>query len=149
MESNTPENTPPEHKPASATPPPPASGPSISSGPVVETSKEARNFGMLCHITSLAGILVGGFGNWIGPLVIWLLKKEQYPFVDDQGKEALNFQITCLIGYVIGFVTMLIFIGFLVIVVVGLYWLIFTIIAAVKASEGVAYRYPFCLRLLK
>ena len=89
---------------------------------------------MLCHITGLAGLLTAGFGNWIGPLVIWLLKKEEYPFVDDQGKEALNFQITCLIGFLIGVITTWLIIGFLIIAVVGVLWLIYTIIAAVQAS---------------
>ena len=116
MENNTPEN-----QPTGSTPPPAAPAPAITTGPSTETSKEARNFGMLCHITALAGVLVAGFGSWIGPLVIWLLKKDEYAFVDDQGKEALNFQITCLIGYVIGFVLILVVIGIAVIFIVSLY----------------------------
>lgn len=135
----------PEPKPE-ATPPPAATQPA---GAIEGLSAEAKNWGMLCHISALAGVLVGGMGTWIGPLVVWLLKKDTIPFVDDQGKESLNFQITCIIGGLIGGLTMIIGIGLLILLAVGILWLVFTIIAAVKASEGVAYRYPFCLRLIK
>ena len=101
------------------------------------------------------GRAVGGLGVFIGPLVIWLIKKETMPFVDDQGKEALNFNIT--IGIIaVGLVILSILtfgIGLLLAIpvglVVGLGWLVFTIIAAIKSNEGVAYRYPLCLRLVK
>ena len=145
------ENKDPEQKPEKTTPAP-DSAPAAESAPAAsatEPTKDAKQFGMLCHVTALAGILVGGFGNWIGPLVIWLLKKEEFPFVDDQGKEALNFQITCLIGFLIGLVTIPLLIGILIIPVIGVLWLIFTIIASIKASEGVSYRYPFAIRLIK
>ena len=150
------ENNDPEKKPADTTStpesPPPADTPPAAEAPSAtapEPSKEAKQFGMLCHISGLAGLLTAGFGNWIGPLVVWLLKKEEYPFVDDQGKEALNFQITCLIGYLIGVITAWLIIGILIIMAVGVFWLVFTIIAAVKASEGITYRYPFSIRLIK
>jgi uncharacterized Tic20 family protein len=70
-------------------------------------------------------------------------------FVDDQGKEALNFQITVFGAAVISFFLMFILIGFLLIFVVGLGALVLTIIAAIKANEGVAYRYPLTIRLIK
>jgi uncharacterized Tic20 family protein len=158
MENNDPEKKAEAPTPAPDSSPtagnPPATKPaSVSNGPTfnpTELTKEAKQFGMLCHITGLAGLLTVGFGNWIGPLVVWLLKKEEHPFVDDQGKEALNFQITCLIGYLIGWFTVWIFfIGFLIMFAVAVLWLIYTIIAAVQASEGVTYRYPFSIRLIK
>ena len=157
MENNDPEKNPveptPAPEPSSSADTPPAAEPTPATDAPSSTatlpSKEAKQFGMLCHITGLAGLLTAGFGNWIGPLVIWLLKKEEYPFVDDQGKEALNFQITCLIGFLIGLITTWLIIGFLIIAVVGVLWLIYTIIAAVQASEGVTYRYPFSIRLIK
>lgn len=108
---------------------------------------EARTFGMLCHIGALAGYLVP-FGHLVGPLVFWLLKKDQHPFVDQQGKESLNFQITVTIAYVV-FGTLSIFlIGIPFLVATGLAALIFEIIAGVRANNGIAYRYPFTLRLL-
>ena len=111
------------------------------------TPPEARTFGMLCHIGALAGYVVP-FGHLIGPLVFWLLKKDQHPFVDQQGKESLNFQITVTIAYVV-FGTLSIFlIGIPFLVATGIAALIFEIIAGVRANSGIAYRYPFTLRLL-
>jgi len=81
--------------------------------------------------------------------VIWLVQKDKMAFVDDQGKEALNFQITVFGAAVISFFLMFILIGFLLIFVVGLGALVLTIIAAIKANEGVAYRYPLTIRLIK
>ena len=97
--------------------------------------------GMLCH-------LLGAIMGFIGPLIIWLIKKDQSKFVDDQGKEALNFHIVLLIGHVIGGATMCLTFG-LINVAVGLVGLIFGIIGGLEANKGVAYRYPFNLRLIK
>ena len=111
-------------------------------------SKEECTWGMLCHLTAFSGFLIP-FGNVIGPLIIWLIKKDQMPFVDDQGKESLNFQITMLIAYIISGILMLVLIGFLLIVVVGIFDIVMLIIASIKASEGVQYRYPYTIRLIK
>lgn len=89
------------------------------------------------------------FGNVLGPLVVWLIKRNDFDFVDDQGKEALNFQITVMIGVLIGFVLTFILIGILVIAVVGITAVVLTIIAAIKANQGERYRYPVCIRLIK
>lgn len=93
--------------------------------------------------------LIVPFGNVIGPLVIWLLKKEIDPFVDDQGKEALNFQISITIIGIVCALLIFVGIGLILLVLLGLFWLIFTIIATIKANSGVAYRYPFTIRLIK
>ena len=113
-----------------------------------EISKDERMWGMFCHLSSLAGFFVGGL-TFIGPLVIWLVKKEEMPFVDDQGKEALNFQITMLIAGLVSMVLMLVLIGFLLIFLVGLFDLIMVIIASIKANDGEHFRYPLTLRLIK
>jgi len=97
---------------------------------------------MLAH---LLGIVL----SVIGPLIIWLIKKDEHPFVDQQGKEALNFQITLLIGYVIGSVLTVVCIGAIILPLVWLLGIIFGIIAAMKANEGIAYRYPFAIRIVK
>lgn len=157
MENNDPEKKPADSTPAPESPPSadtapaaePAPAAEVPSATATEPSREAKQYGMLCHITGLAGLLTAGFGNWIGPLIVWLLKREEYPFVDDQGKESLNFQITCLIGYLVGVITAWLIIGILIMMAVFVLWLIFTIIAGVKASEGVTYRYPFSIRLIK
>ena len=111
-------------------------------------SSEQRQWAMFAHLSALIGLIVP-FGNVLGPLVIWLVQKDKMAFVDDQGKEALNFQITVFGAALVSMLAMLILIGFLLIVVVGLGALVFTIIAAIKPNEGVAYRYPLTIRLIK
>lgn len=110
--------------------------------------KEEKTWAMLCHLLALSGLIIP-IGAILGPLIMWLVKKDESEFVDYHGKEAINFQITMLIGIVIGFITSVIFIGFIIIVACGLLSLIFTIIAAIKANEGDRYEYPFALRLIK
>lgn len=129
-------------------PPPPASAPEAPPvEPPVEPSMpgghspEARQWAMFAHLAAIAGIIVP-FGNIIGPLIIWQVKKDEFPFVDDQGKEALNFNITVAIAFVAALVLTLILIGVLLLPVIGVAWLVFTVIAAIKANEGVSYRYP-------
>jgi len=135
----------------------------LTASPPPETgtppSAEERQWAMFAHLSALAGaILTGhmfGWGCFIGPLVIWLVKKDTMPFVNDQAKEALNFNITfAIIGLILLVLTIgTLFIGALLTIpaalIVGVAWLVFTIIAAIKANEGVAYRYPFALRLVK
>jgi uncharacterized Tic20 family protein len=111
-------------------------------------SKDERMWAMLCHVVAFAGFLIP-FGNIIGPLVIWLLKKEEMPLVNDQGKESINFQITITIGYIISAVLFLVVIGLFLLLALMVCNIIFIIIAAIKANAGVAYRYPWALRLIK
>lgn len=106
-------------------------------------TKDERNLAMLSH---LLGIVLGV----IGPLIIWLIKKDESPFVDDQGKEALNFQITVLIAMAGVTVIAIITCGFgaLLAPPVMVVDLVFCIIAALKASGGQHYRYPITTRLI-
>ncbi len=113
-----------------------------------ELSQEDRTWGMLCHISSFAGLVIP-FGNILGPLVVWMIKKDQSWFVNDQGKEAINFQISLTIYGIIAAILMLVLIGFFLLIALGLAWIILTIMAAMKANEGVSYRYPLTIRLLK
>jgi hypothetical protein len=124
------------------------------------TSTEERQWAMFAHLSALVGGILtsgwaGSIGCFIGPLIIWLVKKDTMPFVDDQAKEALNFNITVAIVFfalfVIGLLTL--GIGFVLAIplwiLIGIAWLVLTIIASIKANEGTAYRYPFTLRLVK
>lgn len=113
-----------------------------------EMTQEQKTWGMIAHLSSLAGLIIP-LGNVIGPLIVWLVKKDTMPFVDDQGKEALNFNITVFIAAVVSGLLTLVLIGFLLLLVVGLGWLVLTIMAGIKANEGNSYRYPFTLRLIK
>lgn len=109
--------------------------------------REARNWAMGCHLAALAGFVIP-FGSIIGPLVVWLIKKDESSFVDRQGKEALNFQITMLIAFLVCIVLAFILIGFLLMALVVIFDLIMIVLAAIKASEGEEFRYPIALRLV-
>lgn len=120
-------------------PPPP-----MSAGPTAEE----KQWGMFAHLSALSGLLIP-FGNFLGPLIVWQIKKGEMPFVDDQGKEALNFQITVFIALLVCFVLTFVLIGLLLMPIVGIAALVFTILGGIKANNGEAYRYPFTLRLIK
>jgi len=115
----------------------------------VADPKQAHMWGMLCHLLAFAGFIGIPFGNILGPLVIWLMKKDEMPFVDDQGKEALNFQISLTIYAIVSGILCLIFIGFLLLPAVLIFGFVMTIIGAVKANGGERYRYPLAIRFLK
>ena len=102
---------------------------------------------MLCHLVALAGLAVP-FGNVIGPLIVWLVKKDELPFVNDQGKESLNFQISMTIYMLVAGASMLLLIGFILLPIVALVDIIFTIVAAIQANTGQPYRYPMTIRFI-
>ncbi len=133
---------------------------------------QSRMYAMLAHLTALSGYIGIPFGNILGPLIVWLIKKDEYPLVDDQGKESLNFQITILVIDALallaaGLVVLLTAVGsrtpirhvpiaviaiVAALAVVGLMKLldiILVIVAAVKASDGVAFRYPIRIRFIR
>jgi uncharacterized protein len=111
-------------------------------------TQDERTWGMLAHLTTFAGFIVP-LGNVIGPLIVWLVKRDQSAFVADQGKEALNFNISVVGAAIICALLVFVFIGILLGVALFIFWLTMTIVAAIKASEGVRYRYPFAVRLVK
>lgn len=140
--------------------PPPYSPPPVDQPAGSGLSAEERQWAMFAHLSALiGGILTAGWagslGCFIGPLIIWLAKKDTMPFVDDQGKEALNFNITVGIVFLALLVLSVVTFGIGLIIaipgwiIVGIAWLVLTIIAAIKANEGVTYRYPLTLRLIK
>jgi len=112
------------------------------------SSREERQWGMFAHLSALAGLVVP-FGALLGPLIVWQLKKDEMPFVDDQGKESLNFQITVALALLLSAALTLVLIGFLLLPIVAAAALVLTIIGGIKANDGQAYRYPFALRLIK
>jgi uncharacterized Tic20 family protein len=116
--------------------------------PVPAPSGEVRQLAMLCHFAAFAG-LVFPFGSLLGPLILWQFKKDVDPFIDDQGKEALNFQITVAIAWLVCLLLGFVVIGFLLMTVLVIGALILTIIAGIKANKGIAYRYPWTWRLVK
>ena len=102
---------------------------------------------MFAHLSALVGFLIP-FGNLIAPLIIWQMKKDD-PFVDSQGKEAVNFQITVSIAGIVAAILTVVLIGLLLLPVIAIGSLVLVIIAGLKANEGEDYQYPFALRLIK
>jgi len=120
-----------------------------------EIGKDPRMWAMFCHLAGLAGfvipVIISGI---IAPLVVWQIKKDEHPFIDEHGKEAVNFQISISLYTVIGIIVCLITcIGAVLIpfiaVALGVIDLIFLLIAAVKANNGEHYRYPISIRFIK
>ena len=111
-------------------------------------SRDARKWAMFCHFSAFLGMWFP-FGSLIGPLILWQMKRESDPFIDDQGKEAMNFQITVAIASAICYVLMFVLIGFALIGLLFIGAVVLVVIAGVKANDGVTYRYPFTWRPIK
>ncbi|MGD8377533.1 MAG: DUF4870 domain-containing protein [Acidobacteriota bacterium] len=112
-------------------------------------SRDARRWAMLAHLTALAGLLGNGIGFLIGPLVVWLVKREDDPFIDQQGKEAVNFQLTMFLALFLSVPLVFLVVGIPIMIAIGLLMCVLPVFAAIRAQEGVAYRYPLTLRFLK
>jgi uncharacterized Tic20 family protein len=112
-----------------------------------QQGQQERTWAMLCHLSALAGFIIP-LGGILGPLVVWLVKKDEFPVVDDQGKESLNFQITMVIAAAVAGVLILVAIGTVLLAAVGIYDIVMVIVASMRANKGERYRYPLCLRLI-
>lgn len=136
----------------------PPSSPELAPPPTPQggLSSDEKMWAMIGHLSALTGLLTGGVGNVVGPLIVWQVKKDTMPFATDQAKEALNFNISWLIwGLALGGVItilMLVAIGFLLLPLLAIFtiaWVVFVIVGALKANDGVAYRYPLTLRFVR
>ena len=112
-----------------------------------ELKGDEKTLAMWCHLGTLAGF-VFPFGNFLVPILIWLMKKDEYPLVDDQGKEAINFQISIFLYSILGFALIVVFVGIVLLLVLALFALIQIIRASISASRGERYRYPLCVRVI-
>ena len=121
--------------------------------PVTQSSEE-RTWALIGHLSAFSAFITG-IGCIVGPLIVWLVKRDTMPFAADQAKEALNFNITLAIAFcaLVLFSIVTFGLGLLIAWPIGavlcVAWFVLTIIAAIKANEGVRYRYPFTLRLIK
>ena len=111
-------------------------------------SKDERTWGMFCHLSGLAGYVVP-FGSVIGPLIVWMLKKDEFPFVNREGKEALNFHISMLIYELIALVLVFVCIGIFLLIGLMIFELIHIVLASVSANDGKPYRYPMTMQFVK
>ncbi len=110
--------------------------------------KEQANWAMAAHLVSLLGFTAIPFANILGPLVVWLMKKDTMPLVDDQGREAINFQISVLIYGILCFLLSFVIVGFILAPALLVFDIVYTILAAISAQKGIAYRYPLTIRIL-
>ena len=125
------------------------SEPSDTTAPRASPTENERTWGMLAHLSALAGVVIWLLGCVLGPLVVWLARRDQSEFVAAHAREALNFNITVVLAAVICLALMVVFVGFILGTALFIGWLVLTLIAAIRASEGELYRYPFSLRLVK
>lgn len=141
---------PPPAAPGHAAPPQPGAYPPQGAYPAPAyagvgaplTDADQRMWSVLSHIG-------GVFVSFVVPLVVWLVFKGRGAFVEDQAKEALNFQITLAIAYIVGAITAIIIVGVFILLAAAICAVVFGIIAAVKSSQGQLYRYPVCIRFIK
>lgn len=114
--------------------------------PAITMTKEERDWSMWSHFSTLS--VLAGIPGFIGPAVIWYMKKDESAVIAEQAKESLNFQISMFIYLVISAVLMLVLIGFVLFPIVLIADIVLAVIAGVRAGEGVAYRYPMTIRFL-
>jgi uncharacterized Tic20 family protein len=112
--------------------------------PLFTPTSDDRLLGLLSHLLAI----VPGVGI-LGPLVIYLVKRGQSPFVEENAKESLNFQITMILAFIISGILVVVWIGFILLAILGVVEVVLVIVATIKASENKIYRYPFNLRLIK
>jgi uncharacterized Tic20 family protein len=117
-------------------------------GSPAPANKDENMLGVVCHLLALAGFAVP-LGNILGPLILWLVKRAESPYLDAVGKEAVNFNISWSIYMLVAFLSVFVLIGFVLLPIAALAWLILVILGAVSASSGKFHRYPLTIRLIQ
>src|SRR5436853_4263234 len=112
------------------------------------TSTSVRTWCVLAHATALVGFLVPFAGHIVGPLIVWLAKRQDSPEIDAHGKESMNFQISMLIWNVIAGILCLVLIGIPLLILLHILNIIFVVVATIRASEGRLNRHPLAIRLI-
>ena len=120
----------------------------MDTGTTGAVDKDARMWAMLAHLSTFTFFLTG-IGAIVGPLVVWLIKKDESPFVDAHGKEALNFNISVAIYGIVAGLLVFIGIGLLLVPAVLIFWGVMAVIAAIRANAGEYYQYPLTIRFIK
>lgn len=115
---------------------------------VNQQQQDERMWAMFCHLSALAGYIVP-FGSILGPLIIWSIKKEQYPAIDQHGKDALNFQISIAIYMIISAILIIILVGIFMIIALWVFQTVMIIIASIKANNGEEFKYPLSMNFIK
>ncbi|MDO7785724.1 DUF4870 domain-containing protein [Desulforamulus aquiferis] len=113
----------------------------------MSSGNQERTWAMFCHLGGFCGYFIP-LGNIIVPLVLWLIKREEYPFVNEHGKEALNFNISMLIYAIVSAVLAFVLVGFLLIGILFIFHIVVIIKATMAANKGDYYSYPLTIRFL-
>jgi uncharacterized Tic20 family protein len=116
--------------------------------PAGAVDQAVRNTAVAAHLSSFVGLVVP-FGSVIGPLAVWLTRRDRDPFIDDAGREALNFGISIAIYGSLLLVAALMLVGIPLLIVGVIAWVVLASLAAAKVSQGQAYRYPLTMRLIR
>jgi len=124
------------------TPPVGVTAPTVS-------STNVRTWNILCHASALLGIFLHFPGHLLGPLIVWLAKRDDSPEIDAHGKESVNFQISMLIYNGIAVVFCLVLVGFAFLAVLWVLNAVFVVVASIQASDGKFYRYPMTIRFIQ
>jgi uncharacterized protein len=103
---------------------------------------------MLCHLSALAGFVIP-LGNLLGPFLVWQLKKNEFPSVDAHGRQALNFQLSCLIYALAALVLIFVLVGIPLLIAIGVFNLVCVILATITVNNGQPWKYPLALPLIK
>jgi uncharacterized protein len=113
-----------------------------------EITREESNWATFCHLSGFAVFVLPPFGHVIAPLILWLLKRHDSLFIDEHGKEALNFQISVTIYGLICFMMFFFLIGLPMALILFVFWAVCMIYAAIQANDGMSFRYPLIIRFL-
>jgi uncharacterized Tic20 family protein len=136
-------------QPPNTEPPNPQPQDSRPPNPEPPPLKQDRTLDATCHFLSFAGLIGIPFGNILGPLILWAIKKDEMPSVNEHGKESVNFQLSMTIYTIIAGLSILILIGFVLLPAIIVLNIVLVIIAGVKAANGEFYRYPLTIRFIK
>ena len=119
------------------------------SAPAAVSNSNVRTWKILCHASALLGVFLHFPGHLLGPLIVWLAKRDDSPEIDAHGKEAINFQLSMLLYTLISAVFCLVLIGFVFIAILWVLNAVLVIVASIQASDGKFYRYPMTIRFIQ
>jgi uncharacterized Tic20 family protein len=143
-----PNASPPLADPPPYLPPPPPAGYQPQPVPAgTMRPDEERNWSVAAHVSAL--LTLAGIPSVIGPLVVWLMKKDSSPSVDAHGKEAVNFNLSFILYGIVSFFLIFVLVGFLILPIVLITWFVLVIVGTLNASRGEFYRYPLTIRFIK
>jgi len=109
----------------------------------------AKTWASMCHIAAFAGYIGIPFGNILGPLVVWLIKKDEYELLDEQGKEAINFQISITLYAIVSAILIVVIVGIFLLIALFIIDIVYPIVAAVQTSGGKKFHYPFSIKFIR